>query len=218
MIQAKNLTKQHQLGQTTFVALDNVSLEIKTGEFVSILGPSGSGKSTLMHLLGGLDRPTAGEIEIDGVKLTKLSDRELARTRNRKVGFVFQFFNLLHQSSALDNVLLPLIYSKNSKDRKARAVRVLTQVGLADKLKNRPAELSGGEQQRVAIARALVNDPEIILADEPTGNLDSKTGEQIIEILVALNRAGKTLIIVTHDEKIGARADRVIHIQDGKIV
>ncbi len=217
MIKVSNLTKTYKTGDTKFNALDNVSTEIHKGEFVSILGPSGSGKSTLMHLIGGLDKPTSGTIVVDGQNLEKMSGRQLARYRNEKVGFVFQFFNLLQGTSSLNNVILPLIYTKKSINRKAHATEILNEVGLSKKLKNKPNQLSGGEQQRVSIARALVNDPEIILADEPTGNLDSKTGETIFQLLKELNQKGKTVVVVTHDNEIAEKTDRVIRVRDGKI-
>jgi putative ABC transport system ATP-binding protein len=217
VIKVNNITKTYKSGESSFKALDSVSLAINKGEFVSILGPSGSGKSTLMHMIGGLDKPTSGTIEVDGQVLGKLSGGKLARYRNEKVGFVFQFFNLLQGTSSLNNVILPLIYSKRKVNRRLRATEILQDVGLGSKLKNRPNQLSGGEQQRVSIARALINDPEIILADEPTGNLDSKTGETIFELLKDLNQKGKTVIVVTHDNSIAERTDRVIRVRDGKV-
>jgi putative ABC transport system ATP-binding protein len=218
MIKVENLTKAYKTGDTKFNALDSVSLEIQKGEFVAILGPSGSGKSTLMHLIGGLDKPTTGAIEVDGQNLGKLNGGQLARYRNEKVGFVFQFFNLLQGTSTLNNVVLPLIYTNRRVNRKQKATELLHEVGLGNKLKNKPNQLSGGEQQRVSIARALVNDPEIILADEPTGNLDSKTGETIFQLLKELNEKGKTVIVVTHDNSIAAKTDRIIQVRDGRIV
>src|SRR3989344_9365061 len=218
MIRLTNVTKRYQNGDTEFSAVRNVSLVIEQGEFVSILGSSGSGKSTLMHLIGGLDRPTEGSVEIHNKNLAKMSDRALAAYRNHTIGFVFQFFYLLPHASALENVMLPLVYSQRRVNRRARAKKLLTTLGLEKKLSNKPAELSGGEQQRVAIARAIVNVPDIILADEPTGNLDSKTGEYIIEMLAVLHRAGKTVVVVTHDQHLAQRAGRIIHIRDGQIL
>lgn len=218
MIKVENVSKVYKTGETTFKALDDVSLEIKDGEFVAILGPSGSGKSTLMHLIGGLDKPSSGTITIDNYNLNKLSDNKLARYRSEKVGFVFQFFNLLSGTNSLNNVTLPLVYSRKQFDRKKQASNLLTEVGLASKLKNKPNQLSGGEQQRVSIARALVNNPDIILADEPTGNLDSKTGLTILEILKNLNQQGKTVIVVTHDNSLAERTNRIIKVTDGRIV
>jgi len=219
MIEVNQVLKTYKTGETTFNALNAVSLKIETGEFVAILGASGSGKSTLMHLIGGLDHPTSGNIVIDEQDLSKMKDGKLAGFRNEKVGFVFQFFNLLQGTSALDNVITPLIYTrKKGISRRSKALEVMTAVGLEKKLKNRPNQLSGGEQQRVAIARALVNDPEIILADEPTGNLDSKTGEQIFNLLVDLNKQGKTVLVVTHDQDLASKASRTIRLKDGEIV
>lgn len=218
MISLTRVSKIYRDGKKEFFALRDVSLEIKKGEFVSILGPSGSGKSTLLHLIGGLDRPSSGTVEVDEKNLGLLRERELARFRNRSVGFVFQFFYLLPRVSSLENAMLPLIYSKRNVRRDSRVRDVLRAVGLGEKLMNNPHELSGGEQQRVAIARALMNDPDIILADEPTGNLDTRNGAQIIDILVSLQRRSKTLIIVTHDIAIANRADRTIHLRDGEIV
>ena len=217
MIKVTNVTKTYKTGDSDFNALDDVSLEIKGGEFVAILGPSGSGKSTLMHLIGGLDKPTSGAIEIDDHNLGEMNDSQLARYRNEKVGFVFQFFNLLQGTNSLNNVLLPLVYSKKQFNRKNQATQLLKEVGLDAKLKNKPSQLSGGEQQRVSIARALVNNPDIILADEPTGNLDSKTGHTIFELLRELNKKGKTVLVVTHDDNLAQKADRIIRVADGKI-
>ncbi len=217
MIKVESVSKIYKTGDSEFKALDNVSVEIKKGEFVAILGPSGSGKSTLMHLIGGLDKPTKGTIEVDGQILNNLNDKQLATYRNQKIGFVFQFFNLLQGTNTLTNVTLPLVYSKKKFNRKTKAVEILKEVGLEHKLKNRPNQLSGGEQQRVSIARALVNDPDIILADEPTGNLDSKTGLQIFELLNQLNANGKTIILVTHDNSLAEKAKRIIRVKDGGI-
>ena len=219
MIEVAEVSKKYKLGENFFDALRGVSLKIEKGEFVAILGASGSGKSTLMHLIGGLDRPTSGKIVLDGEDLSKLSDGKLAQFRNEKIGFVFQFFNLLQTASALNNVIMPLIYSrKNGVNRQEHAIQMLKDVSLEAKLKNKPNQLSGGEQQRVSIARALVNDPEIILADEPSGNLDSKTGEAIFDLLGELNKKGKTVVVVTHDQDLAARASRIIRVKDGEIV
>ncbi len=218
MITVTNVTKTYKTGDTDFNALNDVSIEIRSGEFVAILGPSGSGKSTLMHLIGGLDKPTSGSIEIDDHNLGKMNDSQLARYRNEKVGFVFQFFNLLQGTNSLNNVMLPLIYAKKRVNRKSVASNILQEVGLEKKLKNKPNQLSGGEQQRVSIARALVNNPDIILADEPTGNLDSKTGHTIFELLRTLNKKGKTVVLVTHDNSLAEKADRIIRVADGKIL
>ncbi len=218
MIEVSQVFKTYKSGETTFNALNNVSLKIEKGEFVAILGQSGSGKSTLMHLIGGLDHPTSGTIMVDGEEVSKMKDGQLARFRNEKIGFVFQFFNLLQGNSALKNVITPLVYTrKKGINRSKRALEIMTAVGLEKKLKNRPNQLSGGEQQRVAIARALIADPEIILADEPTGNLDSKTGEQIFNLLDTLNREGKTVVVVTHDEELANRAKRIVRLKDGEV-
>lgn len=218
IIQVNNVSKRYRIGSEDFDALRDVSFVIDPGEFVSILGPSGSGKSTLMSLLGGLDHPTKGTVVVNDHDLSLLNDRDLALFRNATIGFVFQSFNLLPHATAFQNVLLPLRYSHKHIRRKARAHKLLRLLGLEGRMKNRPSELSGGEQQRVAIARALANDPDIILADEPTGNLDSQTGSRIIEILSTLNRSGKTVVVITHDHHLAAHARRTIQIHDGKIL
>jgi putative ABC transport system ATP-binding protein len=217
MIEIENITKVYQMGETEVRALNGVSLKIEDGEWVAITGPSGSGKSTLMAILGCLDSPTSGSYELDGTDVAKMRDDQLAAVRNKKIGFVFQTFNLLARTSALENVTLPLLYS-NVNHRADRAKTALEAVGLADRMHHRPNELSGGQQQRVAIARALVTEPSILLADEPTGNLDSKTGKEIMTLFGELHRTrGITVIFVTHDPTIAANAQRVIHIQDGQI-
>jgi putative ABC transport system ATP-binding protein len=219
VIQARELCKVYQMGEVEVRALCSVNLDIKRGEVLAIMGPSGSGKSTLMNLLGCLDRPTSGEYILDGETVSHLNDDQLAEIRNRKVGFVFQNFNLLPRMTALGNVELPLRYSGQNGNRQEKAKESLEAVGLADRMNHKPMELSGGQQQRVAIARALVNNPAIIMADEPTGNLDSKSGKEIMDLLVNLNKqSGTTLIIVTHDPNVAARAKRVIHLYDGAIV
>jgi putative ABC transport system ATP-binding protein len=218
VIEARNLTKVYQMGDVQVNALNGLSVQIARGEAISIMGPSGSGKSTLMNIIGCLDRPTSGEYYLDGEMASGMKDDQLASIRNRKVGFVFQSFNLLRRVSALANVELPMRYAGVSTGRKERARQALEAVGLGDRIHHRPNELSGGQQQRVAIARALVNDPAIILADEPTGNLDSKSGEEIMRLLLSLNHErGTTLIIVTHDPKVAAQTQRSIHILDGKV-
>jgi putative ABC transport system ATP-binding protein len=219
VIDARELTKVYKMGEVEVHALRGLSMRIMRGEVVAIMGPSGSGKSTLMNMIGCLDRPTSGEYYLDGEAVANLKDDQLAEIRNRKVGFVFQSFNLLSRATALSNVELPIRYSGQSSGRRERARNALEQVGLGDRLHHRPNELSGGQQQRVAIARALVNDPAIILADEPTGNLDTKSGEEIMHLLLNLNKErGTTLIIVTHDPDVAAQTQRSIHIRDGVVV
>lgn len=216
VIEAKDLKKIYQMGEVEVRALNGVSFQIKRGEVVAIMGPSGSGKSTLMNTLGCLDRPSSGSYLLDGEAVESLNDDQLADIRNRKVGFVFQSFNLLSRTSALANVELPLRYSGLKDGRKERARAALEAVGLSGRMLHKPTELSGGEQQRVAIARALVNEPAIIMADEPTGNLDSKVGQEIMNLLLNLNHdRGTTLIIVTHDPGVGAQAQRIIRLRDG---
>ncbi len=217
MIEIENITKVYQMGETEVRALDGVSLKIESGEWVAITGPSGSGKSTLMSILGCLDSPTSGSYKLDGTDVAKMRDDELASVRNQKIGFVFQQFNLLARTSALENVALPLLYASGNHQRE-KAKAALTAVGLADRLGHRPNELSGGQQQRVAIARALVTEPSILLADEPTGNLDSKTGKEIMALFSELHsQRGITVIFVTHDPNIAANAQRVIYIRDGQV-
>src|SRR5215207_1568126 len=216
VIEAHDLRKVYKMGEVEVEALRGVSFEIKRGEVVSIMGPSGSGKSTLMNTLGCLDRPTSGEYVLDGEAVASLNDDQLASIRNRKVGFVFQSFNLLSRQTAITNVELPLRYSGNSEGGRDRAIEALKAVGLGDRMTHRPYELSGGQQQRVAIARAIVNTPAIIMADEPTGNLDSKVGREIMSLLLNLNKdSGTTLIIVTHDPTVAEQTQRVIRLRDG---
>jgi len=218
VIEIDGLTKIYKSGKTEFKALSNISIKIRKGDFVAIMGPSGSGKSTLMNIIGCLDRPTSGTVIIDKENISIVSDNELAVIRGRKIGFIFQKFNLMPTMTALKNVVLPMVFLGGSKaDRDQRASELLAKVGLTNWATHRPAELSGGQQQRVAIARALCNNPEIILADEPTGNLDTKTGEQIMELLVALNKEGKTVLLVTHAIALKRFANRVINMLDGEV-
>jgi putative ABC transport system ATP-binding protein len=216
VIEATEIRKVYKMGEVEVEALRGVSFQIKRGEVIAIMGPSGSGKSTLMNTLGCLDRPTSGEYVLDGEPVAAMNDDQLASIRNRKVGFVFQSFNLLSRQTAITNVELPLRYSGNQEGRRERAIEALKAVGLGDRMTHRPYELSGGQQQRVAIARAIVNNPAIIMADEPTGNLDSKVGQEIMSLLLNLNKDnGTTLIIVTHDPTIAAQTQRVIRLYDG---
>src|SRR5216117_1421119 len=218
LVELRNVSKIYHLGGEEIRALDDVSLDIQEGEFISIIGPSGSGKSTLMHILGCLDSPTKGTIQLDGTMIQDASSRELAGIRNRKIGFVFQFFNLLPKLNVLQNVELPMLYSGvSNRERRERGLAALKMVELENRSKHRPMQLSGGQQQRVAIARALVNHPKIIFADEPTGNLDSHTGEVILELFRALSQEGRTIALVTHDPEIAAVTPRRIEIRDGKI-
>ena len=220
MIKISDVWRLYRMGSETINALAGVNLDVSRGDFVSIVGPSGSGKSTLLNIVGGLDLPTSGRIEVDGQDLTKANDRELSDYRNSKLGFVFQTFNLQPTYTTLENVALPLVFAKVPPSRRNRQAReVLDAVGLAYRTKHTPGQLSGGERQRVAIARALVNDPSIILADEPTGNLDSKTSELIVELLTRLSRERKiTLLLVTHNLKVAEHADRIVHMADGQII
>lgn len=220
LVRLTNINKVYQTEEELpFQALKEINLSINKGEFVAIIGPSGSGKSTLMNILGLLDQPTSGSYDLDGHDVARLKEETLAKLRNKKIGFVFQSFNLLNRTSALDNVALPLVYAGFSQsERRALAKKALKVVGLEDKINSHPNQLSGGQQQRVAVARALVTDPEIILADEPTGNLDSKTGEEIMKLFKDLHKEGRTIILITHGADIAKAAKRVITIKDGEIV
>lgn len=219
MIKILNMSKVYRMGDNVVNALNNVSISIAAHEFVAVIGPSGSGKSTLMNMLGCLDTPTSGTYSLDGSEVSKMSDDQLAEIRNRKIGFIFQGFNLIQKLNALENVELPLIYQGvGSRERHIRSLEALETVGLGDRIKHKPNQLSGGQQQRVAIARALVNNPPLILADEPTGNLDTKSGYEVMNTLQELNRQGNTIILITHDANIAAQAKRIIRIQDGSII
>ncbi|BER94814.1 ABC transporter ATP-binding protein [Vibrio cholerae] len=219
LVELQQICKHYTSGQNVVKALDGVDLTIRHGEFLAILGPSGSGKSTLMNVLGCLDKPTAGRYQLDGHPVDSLSTQQLAAIRNQKIGFVFQSFNLLEYASALDNVALPLVYAGvKAKDRRRRATELLTRVGLADRLDHKPNQLSGGQKQRVAIARALINQPQILLADEPTGALDSKAGAEIEALFNELHREGRTIIVVTHDNELAKRTKRIVTIRDGQVV
>ncbi|QRM87813.1 ATP-binding cassette domain-containing protein [Lacinutrix sp. WUR7] len=218
VIEIKNIIRDFKLGTETVHVLKGIDLNIERGDYVAIMGPSGSGKSTLMNLLGCLDTPTSGSYLLNGQDVSKMSDDQLADIRNKEIGFVFQTFNLLPRTTALDNVALPMVYAGKSKsERHVRAAEVLTDVGLADRMDHRPNQLSGGQRQRVAVGRALVNNPSIILADEPTGNLDSKTGLEIMGLFDEIHKAGNTVIMVTHEEEIAAHAHRVIRLRDGVV-
>lgn len=218
-LEIRDITKSYVMGDNVVHALRNVSLVIEKGEWISIMGPSGSGKSTLMNILGCLDRPTTGKYLLDGAEVDKLNDDQLAGERNKKIGFVFQNFNLLPRMDALNNVALPLIYAGVPKEeRLKKAAHALERVGLGERLDHRPNELSGGQRQRVAIARALVNDPTIVLADEPTGNLDSRSGEEIMDIFRDLHKQGRTIVLVTHEPEIAEFAERVVVVRDGEII
>jgi putative ABC transport system ATP-binding protein len=218
VIRIRYLTREYRMGEETILALRGVSLDIRRNEYVAIMGPSGSGKSTMMNLLGCLDTPTGGEYWLNGVEVSNLSDDDLAQVRNREIGFVFQTFNLLPRSTALHNVELPLVYAgASARERRIRAAAALERVGLGDRMGHRPNELSGGQRQRVAIARALVNEPSILLADEPTGNLDSVTSEEIMRVFGNLHASGQTVIMVTHEPDIAAHAGRVVVLRDGRV-
>lgn len=218
IIKIRNIIRDFELGQEIVHVLKGIDLDIEKGEYVAIMGPSGSGKSTLMNLIGCLDTPTGGSYILNGKDVSQMSDDELAEVRNKEIGFVFQTFNLLPRTTALDNVALPMVYAGASKkERTERAIKVLNDVGLSDRMDHRPNQLSGGQRQRVAVGRALVNKPSIILADEPTGNLDSKTGVEIMNLFEDIHKAGNTIIVVTHEEEIAEHAQRIIRLRDGMI-
>jgi len=219
MIKLVDISKLYHTGSVTLAALDKVNLEIKNGEMIAIIGPSGSGKSTLMNMIGCLDVPSQGQYLLDDKEVSRLKEDDLSEIRNKKIGFIFQSFNLLPKLTALENVELPLIYrGMNTAERRQSSVEALNLVGLSDRMHHKPTELSGGQQQRVAIARALAGNPPVILADEPTGNLDSRSGVEVMEIIRDLNKKGKTVILITHDMEIARQARRIIRIQDGRIV
>jgi len=219
VVELKNVSKKYKMDDVEVQALYNINLKIKSEEFVSIIGPSGSGKSTMLHIMGCLDRPTTGYVFIDGINTSELSDNELAKIRGSKIGFVFQTFNLINRLTALENVMLPMWFNNVPKEqRKKRAQQLLKEVGLEKRMLHTPNQLSGGERQRVAIARALANDPAIILADEPTGNLDTKSGKEILKIFEKLNKRGRTIVIITHDLNIARVSEKIIHIMDGRLV
>ncbi len=218
IIETQDLTKTYKMGDAVVHALRGVNLSVAVGEFVALMGPSGSGKSTMMHLLGCLDTPTSGRYCLEGRDVSTLSKDERARVRNSRIGFIFQTFNLLPRLSALDNIALPLMYGRRSGNARQRAAEALKRVGLKHRAQHQPNEMSGGERQRIAIARALVTDPALVLADEPTGNLDSKTGSEIMHLLIELSAEGLTILMVTHDAKVAAHAQRIVEMQDGEIV
>ncbi|RJS73581.1 ABC transporter ATP-binding protein [Methanophagales archaeon] len=219
MIRTENLTKVYQMGDAEVYALHDVNLDIQDGEFIAIIGPSGSGKSTLLNLIGCLDKPTSGAVFIDGINTGKLNENGLAEIRRRKIGFIFQQFNLVHTLNALENVALPMFFAGVKREtRLKRAEELLAKVGLGDRIYHKPSEMSGGQQQRVAIARALSNDPEVVIGDEPTGNVDTETGNTIMGLLEGLNKEGRTIIVVTHDAEIAARAGRTKRMRDGKVL
>lgn len=219
VLSLKNVTKKYHLGETVISAVDHINLDIYEGELVAVIGPSGSGKSTLLHLMGLLDLPSSGTITLDGHDVSNLTEQEAAALRNKYIGFVFQQFNLLRRTSTLENVLLPTLYNGGvNPENTARAIKLLTDLGLGDRLNNHSNQLSGGQQQRVAIARALINDPKIVFADEPTGNLDSKSGHEVVEILKNLHKQGRTVVIVTHDPELAKIGKRQIKVFDGKVI
>jgi len=219
VIQLKDVGKVYQMDDVKVQALKRIDLEVKKNEFLAIMGPSGSGKSTLLHMIGCLDRPSYGKVFINGVDISKLNDSQLARLRGKEIGFIFQTFNLYPTLNALENVELPMmIIEKNKKERKQRALELLKMVGLEGRAEHLPSQLSGGERQRVAIARSMANDPQIILADEPTGNLDSKSGDEVMRTFVRLNESGKTVVVITHDQTIASHAKKIVKIKDGEII